>query len=121
MQLVRTILTNRQPTLIRKAKEIVFAVMLSNYVDKAQLPAIYLWCAYYGWRMNNFVEACARLRLDIARVSPIEEARLVARIKYPQPRALSHTRVAQIRRRAFHVLWLSERTDGRTTLLRRSW
>ena len=121
MQLVRTILRSRQPTMIRKAKEIVLAVMLSNYADKAQLPTIYLWCAYYGWRMNNFVEACSRLRIDIATVSPIEEARLIARIKYPQPRAPKGTRMAQIQRRAFHVLRLSERNDARTRLLRRSW
>ena len=93
MQLVRTILRNRQPTLIRKVKEIVLAVMLSTHADKTKLPAIYLWCAHYGWRMNNLVEACVRLRLDLANVRPIDEARLVARIKYPQPRSLSRTRM----------------------------
>ena len=93
MQLVRTILERRQPTLFRKAREIVLAVILSNYAIKNQLPALYLWCAYYGWRMNSFVEACTRLQIDTATISSIEEALLIARLKYPQPREYSDTRM----------------------------
>ena len=109
MQLVRTILERRQPTLFRKAREIVLAVILSNYAIKNQLPALYLWCASYGWRMNSFVEACTRLQIDTATISSIEKALIIARLKYPQPREYSDTRMSQIQRRASHVLWLSER------------
>lgn len=120
MQLVRTILGNRQPTLFRKAKEIVFSVMLSSYAIKGQLPAIYLCCAYYGWRMNNFAEACARLNIDTATVSAIEEAQLIARLKYPQPREFRSARMVKIHQRAFHVLWLAERSSVEAGIFRRN-
>ena len=109
MQLVRTILGHCEPTFKRKAEEIVLAVLLSRYVAKERVPRLYLSCAYYGWKMNNFVEACTRLGIDTATATEFEEAQLVARIKYPQPREYHARRMEQIRRRASHVLSLSDR------------
>ena len=113
MQLVRTILGCRERTWRRKLTEIVLAMRLSQHVSKNRLPILYLWVAYYGWRMNNFRQACSRLGIDPQSVSEIEAAKLVARLKYPEPRNCNVERMKKIRRRALHLITQANRTSTR--------
>lgn len=106
MQLVRTLTGNYQRTLGRKIKEIIFAVRLTRKVGSEKLPLLYLWCAYYGWRMNTFRTACRQLQLDPAQMTLHDEAELVARLKYPQPRNPSAARRAAIKWRGRHLITL---------------
>lgn len=110
MQLVRTITGRYERTWQRKAFEIALALLLTRRFGKLRLPALYLYVAYYGWNMNGFPDACKRLRLDPETMSRHDAAKLVARLKYPEPRLTSASRTAQIERRAGHLLSLVGRS-----------
>ena len=103
-QIVRVLTGRYEPTMKRKMREILLAVLLTRVVLKGDLPGLYLQIGYYGWRMNNFRQACARLDLDATAMSLREAAGLVARLKYPEPRTISAKREAQIARRADHLM-----------------
>ena len=98
-------------TLQRKLVEIFLAVRLSQHFSKDRLPILYLWVAYYGWRMNNFRQACSRLKIDPRSVSAFEAAKLVARLKYPEPKNYDAERLKKIHRRALHLMALADRMD----------
>lgn len=105
-QIVRTLTGQYERTIRRKIKEILLAVLLTSVVPKSDLPGLYLQIGYYGWRMNSFREACLRLGLDSKNMSLPDAARLVARLKYPEPRISSLKREAQIGYRANHLMKL---------------
>lgn len=107
MQLVRTITGRYEKTWRRKLREIILAVGLTRYVPKGRLPVLYLWIAYYGSGMNNFKQACSRLQIDPRSVGAFEAAKLVARLKYPEPRKCDAERSRKIYRRGLHLLALS--------------
>jgi len=106
MQLVRTLTGNYQRTLGRKLNEMILAVLLTQKIGSKRLPLLYLWCAYYGWRMNNFQAACNQLQLNVTQMNLHDEAALVARLKYPQPRNPSNERIATIKWRSRHLIAL---------------
>jgi len=106
MQLVRTITGRYERTVSRKIREIILATSLTRYKGRHRLPQSYLWIAYYGWRMNNFKQACARIALDPSEMSDFEAAKLIARLKYPQPKIPNSKRVKQIENRASYLISL---------------
>ena len=108
MQLVRTITGRYEKTCRRKLLEIILAVRLTRYLPKDRLPVVYLWIAYYGSGMNNFKQACSRLCIDPRSVDSFEAAKLVARLKYPEPRKCDAERSRKITRRGLHLLALSD-------------
>lgn len=103
-QLVRVLSGRYERTLTRKCNEILLATLITTVIPKHVLPSIYLNVGYFGWRMNNFGQACVRLRLTPHSMSYYEAANLVARLKYPEPRMASPERRTQIERRAHHLL-----------------
>ncbi len=108
MQLVRTITGCYEVTWQRKITEILLAILLSRYVPKDRLPVLYLWCAYYGWKMNNFRQACSRLLLDPTSTCESDDAQLIARLKYPQPQRYDSVRMRKIHNRGCHILTLAK-------------
>ena len=106
MQLARTLTGRYERTILRKISEIIVAIQLTKHLPKERLPVLYLWCGYYGWHMNNFREACRMLEIDPDNSSLTEDAELVARLKYPQPKELSVRRKYQIRQRGRHMISL---------------
>ena len=106
MQLVRTLVGRREPTLRRKAAEVALAVRLSRHIPVESIPALYLWAAYYGWNMEGFSRACGALGIDPRSSTPAEDAGLVARLKYPQPRWDDAAQLARIRTRVAHITGL---------------
>lgn len=106
MQLVRTITGRYEKTVGRKIREIILAICITRHRGRTRLPQSYLWIAYYGWRMNNFKQACARLRIDPCEMSEFEAAKLIARLKYPQPKNPESQRVKQIENRASYLISL---------------
>ena len=113
MQLVRTLTGRSEVSALRKIREIGLAVRLTQYVRRDELPRLYLWVAYYGWRMNNFLQACDRLGIDPALQDLHSAAQLVARLKYPQPRIVSVERLRKIEQRCDHLLRLYSRARAR--------
>ena len=63
MQLVRTVTGRYERTWRRKLLEMVLAVRLTRHIGRDRLPTLYLWVAYYGWRMNGFKQACFTITL----------------------------------------------------------
>jgi membrane peptidoglycan carboxypeptidase len=102
-QIVRVLTGRYERSVPRKFREIALATLVARRYAKHRLPAAYLWIGYYGWRMNGYLQACRQLGLLPQSLSQHEAARLVARLKYPQPRKLSLRRVSQIERRAKHL------------------
>ena len=106
MQFVRTITGRYEKSWRRKFIEIFLAVRLMQCVPKDRLPILYLWVAYYGWKMNNFRQACLRLGINPKSISDFEAAKLVARLKYPEPRKCSTEHFRKIHRRGWYLMGL---------------
>lgn len=104
MQLVRTLTRKYDKTILRKTREIALAVRLTQYIPQKDLPGLYLWSAYYGWRMNNFRQACDQLGIDPASRDLHSAAQLVARLKYPQPKTTSAKRLRKIEQRCVYLI-----------------
>lgn len=98
-QIVRVVTNRFERSWRRKAREILLASLVAQHFPKAETPAIYLAMGYYGWRMNNYIQACHRLGLRPNQLSLDDAAALVARLKYPEPRITPPSRLAQIFRR----------------------
>jgi membrane peptidoglycan carboxypeptidase len=107
MQLVRTVTGRYEKTWRRKFREMILAILLTQHKDKERLPVLYLWVAYYGWRMNNFQQACLRLHINPLSLSELEAAKLIARLKYPEPGRPNIGRTRQIQCRAQHLIALT--------------
>lgn len=120
MQFVRTITGRFEKTWRRKIVEILFAVRLTRNVPKGRLPILYLWVAYYGSGMNNFKQACSKLGIDPKTVSPLEAAKLVARLKYPEPRRCGRKHADKIYRRGRHIMATADRMHGHLRAYRES-
>jgi len=105
-QLVRTLTNRRERTFRRKLHEILCACRVHEVVPKNDVPGVYLSVAYFGWEMDGLVEGCRQLEIDIRRTTPPQAAEIVARLKYPEPKHLSHQRRNQIENRAKQVLRL---------------
>jgi len=106
MQLVRVVSGRFERSLRRKLREMALATLVTRAIPKEALPAVYLRIGYFGWRMNGFENACRRLELSLVGLTPAQTARLVARLKYPQPHATGSERWNQINTRAQHLLRL---------------
>jgi penicillin-binding protein 1A len=109
MQLIRVVSCRYERTLRRKIREMALATLVTREIPKEALPAIYLRLGYFGWRMNGLAAACRRLHYSPHSLTPVATARLVARLKYPQPRETSPRRCEQIEVRARHLLRLYTR------------
>jgi penicillin-binding protein 1A len=105
-QLTR-VLTNRyEPSATRKLREMGLALLLTSKLPREVLPGLYLRVGYYGWQMNGLAAAIDRLELQHASMSPSESARLVARLKYPEPHFASQSRLDHIATRGNHLIRL---------------
>lgn len=107
MQLVRVISGRYERTLSRKIREMYYAVRLTKYIGKKNLPRIYLMVAYYGWKMNGLTQASKRMNVDISSASNTEAASIVARLKYPEPQRRDEGRLTKINKRTDYILFRS--------------
>jgi len=109
MQVVRVVSGRFERSIRRKVHEMALATFVSREIPKKDLPAVYLWIGYFGWRMNGFEAACRRLGVDAEALTPCDTARLVARLKYPEPQEALPERRNKINVRAQHLLRLYEK------------
>jgi len=105
-QTVRILTGRYEKTIERKVREILLATLVAEVIPKKFLPSIYLEIAYFGWRMNNFRQACKRLKLHPDGMSLEDAAAVVARLKYPEPRIAPLKRRSQIQHRKVHLMKL---------------
>lgn len=106
MQLVRVLTGRFEVTIGRKIREAGLATLLTAAVPKSELPALYLRVGYYGTNMTGYSSACARLGFESCKMTPRQAAALVARLKYPEPAALSERVSELIRLRTAHLIRL---------------
>ena len=105
-QLIRVLTRNYDRTAKRKAKEVILACLVSKLVDRNIVPAVYLSIAYYGTGLTGYKAVCARLGLQ-QEVSCIEDAaKIVARLKYPEPKKPSQYKRNKILARDLHIVGL---------------
>lgn len=103
-QLYRVLTNRRERTVARKLRELFGAGFLSAAHDKRTLASIYLAAAYFGAAMNGLEQAARTLSYSLSDLSEEEAAALVARLKYPEPRAPGPRRQELIRRRTRWIL-----------------
>lgn len=106
MQLIRVVSQRTERSLSRKVREMALATLLSKEFSKNDLTDLYLKIGYYGWRMLGYRQACKRLQKNTDSLTPFENAKLVARLKYPEPKFEIVKRQNQINLRAKHILML---------------
>jgi membrane peptidoglycan carboxypeptidase len=98
-QLVRVLTSRFEPTIRRKLREMLLAIVVSQLIPKRDVAEMYLSFAYFGWRMNGLDQACRRLGVGLSTMSDADAAAIIARLKYPQPQRPSQNRLEQISRR----------------------
>ncbi len=103
-QLVRAITGDRSPSVRRKMREIALAEELRWHHAKDDLARAYLHVAYYGAGMNGFTDACRYLAIDARRATDRDAARVVARLRYPEPSRSDDRIRFLIARREHYVL-----------------
>lgn len=114
MQLVRVLTGRYERTLSRKLLEIYLAMRLTKYIEKYDIPKLYLFVAYYGWRMNGLIQVSHRLNIELSTLSDYEAASVVARLKYPEPQKYNQNRYDKILARTKHILLQAiARTEAR--------
>lgn len=82
-QLVRTITDDRRRLFRRKLKEIILASWCAARFGKSDIASLYLWIAYYGWRMNGLKQALVRLGKELEEITSWDAAYLAACIRFP--------------------------------------
>lgn len=103
-QLVRTITGDYRRKISRKFKEMLLATIVGKIVAKQSIPELYLYVAYFGYGMIGIKKACSKLELHSQYISLLDSARLVARLKYPEPKNTNHERRRKILLRTMYIL-----------------
>jgi penicillin-binding protein 1A len=103
-QLYRTLINRREPTLMRKAREMVGALVLARRFSKVETATAYLVIGYFGAHMNGLGQTLRRLDLDLSTLTAHEAAGIVARLKYPEPRRPTRAYLGRIERRISYIL-----------------
>lgn len=102
-QLTRVLTGRYEHSISRKILEIFIAFRLSRSFSKIDIATLYLHIAYYGWHMNSLEQAVSRLDIQLSSCSFSDAARIVARLKYPQPRELYSAKEKAIKKREIHL------------------
>ena len=102
-QLVRAITGRRERRLSRKLSELLLACTVESIIPKSDIPGLYLSLAYLGWGMSGLEQATRRLGIGLDTMSVAEASQVVARLKYPQPRAPTTDYWTRVARRAEYI------------------
>ena len=103
-QLIRVTSRRYEITLSRKIREMAFAVALGAFFKKEEVLILYLVCGYYGWCMSGLTAACRGLGIHPTLATTTDAAKLVARLRYPEPAYGSSSHRERIDRRVKHIL-----------------
>ncbi|MDD0844812.1 biosynthetic peptidoglycan transglycosylase [Pseudomonas sp. Gutcm_11s] len=104
MQLVRVLTGKYERTVRRKALEMFYALLLTKRLGKIEIPRFYLFVAYYGAGMNGLLQATKELGLDYSDISIGDAVRVVARLKYPEPKSSGKIYSDKIKKREAYIL-----------------
>jgi penicillin-binding protein 1A len=102
-QLVRVVTGNYQPTIKRKLREILLASIIDEIIPKDEIPSVYLYTAYFGWRMNGVFQAFKRLNFSENCLTELQAAKVIARLKFPEPQYASKLQNQRVKNRTQHI------------------
>lgn len=105
-QLVRVVSGRYERTFWRKVREIIVASLICDMFPREYLPAVYLSIAYYGVGMSGYAAACRRLNINTSVRAVEDAAKIIARLKYPQPKFLIGKAAEKLARRERHITHL---------------
>lgn len=105
MQLVRVITSNYQVSLKRKIIEISLARRITKKYGREKILNKYLHLAYFGWDMHGVINAAAKLEIDFEKLSLIDAAQLIARLKYPQSKIKNSKQDLKILYRTIYITY----------------
>lgn len=106
-QLVRVLIADYRFSFKRKIKEIYLAAKLRHLADKDTLAATYLNVSTYGTNYHRLSSILRRYGINIHQeLSDNICAEIVARLKYPEPRAINVQRIRQIEQRKQYILYI---------------
>lgn len=112
-QLVRVLSGNYEKSISRKFKEICLACLVSELVPRNVFPPVYLSIAYYGTRARGYSAVCKLLGVPCQIYDLGNAAKIVARLKYPQPLSLSISKSYKIKKREDYISFLYGMHEGR--------
>lgn len=106
-QYVRVLSGCYERSLRRKVKEILFAIRISFVESKKSIAWNYLNIAYYGTNYQTLPKILGKFGYSIEDELPPEVcAEVIARLKYPEPKSYSPSRLHQIEKRKSYILSL---------------
>lgn len=97
-QLVRTLIGDYRPTLLRKIKEVLLASTLWDRVDKLDILRSYLAVAHFGTGINGLPAAIASIKIPRA-FENFQAVYVIAHLRYPLPMyVIDHEEHRRVRR-----------------------
>jgi membrane peptidoglycan carboxypeptidase len=102
-QLVRVVTGRYTVELSRKTREILLSSYLGTIMSKNEVASLYLDIAYFGEGMHGLDAACKKLGIQKTSASLTNAARLVARLKYPEPSIRNTFKTDKINRRVKYI------------------
>lgn len=106
-RLVRIMLRQEGQTFAGLVRSVLLAALVGRVVPKDEVPGVYLTVASFGAGMEGIQRACRRLGFELTRLTPLQTAAVLARLRYPEPPVLTPRRAQQIADRAERLLALA--------------
>jgi penicillin-binding protein 1C len=106
-RLVRIMLRQDGQTFAGLVRSVLLATLVGRVVPKDEVPGVYLTVASFGAGMEGIQRACRRLGFELARLTPLQTAAVLARLRYPEPPVVTPRRAQQIADRAERLLALA--------------
>jgi penicillin-binding protein 1A len=105
-QLIRVITGHYEVSLRRKFREILLALLVAEKIEAHVFPAVYLTIAYYGTDLVGYDSVCRMLGCTGTEEDCLIAAKIVSRLKYPQPKFRSDRKDNLILKREKHLIRL---------------
>jgi membrane carboxypeptidase/penicillin-binding protein len=102
-QLIRTITDRYEKTVKRKIIEMLLASTLFRYLSKSDIAGLYLMTAYFGWRLLGLKNVCKELNISYNTCNIEDAAKIISRLKYPQPKIYSEQKIFRIDNRVLYI------------------
>jgi len=102
-QLVRVVTARYEKSLRRKVREQLLAVALCRSRPKARVAMAYLSIAFYGSGQKGLSALYSALGTNLDRAVQDDVVRMIARLKYPEPRVATTAWSRRIEHRARYI------------------
>ena len=101
-QFVRTVTGRYDKNVSRKIEEQILALLVSIKLSKKVIAESYLSIAFFGTSMNGYIALCCNLKPQIYDLEFY--AKVIARLKYPQPSKVDTYWKKKVERRSLWII-----------------